>query len=106
FLTLWLEKAHVGAEGAAWSLSLPQRILIAGHAVWFYLDKLVCPVALTFNYPRWLVRADIWKLWLFPVAAIVGETGLWLARSRVGRGPVTAILFFIGTLGPSLGFVN
>ena len=32
--------------------------------------------------------------------------GLWLARGRIGRGPLVAILFFGGTLLPALGFVN
>ena len=31
---------------------------------------------------------------------------LWLARERLGRGPVTALLFFVGTLFPMLGFLN
>src|SRR5208283_4989449 len=32
--------------------------------------------------------------------------GLWLARRRIGKGPLVAVLFFAGTLGPALGFVN
>jgi tetratricopeptide (TPR) repeat protein len=32
--------------------------------------------------------------------------GLFIARHRIGRGPLAAVLFFIGTLVPALGFVN
>jgi len=32
--------------------------------------------------------------------------GLWLARARLGRGPITALLLFVGTLFPVLGFMN
>ena len=31
---------------------------------------------------------------------------LWLARGRIGRGPVTALFFYVGTLFPVLGFMN
>ena len=48
----------------------------------------------------------MWWQWLFPVAAVGVVAGLWLARHRIGRGPLVAVLFFAGTLGPALGFVN
>jgi tetratricopeptide (TPR) repeat protein len=32
--------------------------------------------------------------------------GLWFSRRWIGRGPLTAVLFFAGTLLPALGFVN
>jgi tetratricopeptide (TPR) repeat protein len=31
---------------------------------------------------------------------------LWMTRRRIGRGPLTAVLFFAGTLFPALGFFN
>lgn len=31
---------------------------------------------------------------------------LWFLRRQLGRGPVVAFLFFVGTLAPALGFVN
>ena len=105
-LTAWLEKSHVGAEGAAWSLTLAQRFLIAGHALWFYAGKLVWPAQLTFIYPRWEIHAGAWRQWLFPTAAIAVVVALWLARRRIGRGSLAGVLFFAGTLAPSLGFVN
>lgn len=106
FLTAWMEKHHVGAEGADWSLTLGQRVLIAGRALWFYADKLIWPVDLIFNYPRWEIETGVWWQWLFPVAAIFAVIVLWLMRHRMGRGPLAAILFFAGTLVPALGFIN
>jgi tetratricopeptide (TPR) repeat protein len=105
-LTAWLEKSHAGAQGAGWSLTFAQRFLIAGHALWFYAGKLVWPAQLTFIYPRWEIHAGAWRQWLFPITAIAVVTVLWQARWRIGRGPLVAVLFFAGTLGPSLGFVN
>src|SRR5206468_6511630 len=40
-MTAWIEKHHVGAKGEAWNLSLVERCLVAGRALWFYAGKLV-----------------------------------------------------------------
>jgi tetratricopeptide (TPR) repeat protein len=104
--TAWLERYHVHAEGAAWSLTFIERLLIAGRGLWFYAGKLVWPAKLTFIYPRWDIHAGVWWQWLFPIAAIAVLVVLWRARSRMGRGPLVAVLFFAGTLVPALGFFN
>jgi Flp pilus assembly protein TadD len=104
--TAWLEKHHVKAEGADWSLNLMERVLIAGRALWFYAAKLLWPAHLTFSYPRWNIDVGVWWQWLFPAAALGVVTVLWAMRNRIGRGPLAAVLFFIGTVGPALGFVN
>lgn len=103
-LTAWMEKHNVGAKGVDWSLSPVERTLVAGRAIWFYAEKLAWPYPLIFNYPRWSIDAKIWWQYLFPSAALALIGILWVLRQRIGRGPVTAILFFCGTLLPALGF--
>lgn len=104
--TVWIEQHQVGAQGAAWSFTFIERFLIAGRALWFYAGKLFWPAKLTFIYPRWDISVgDGWQ-WLFPFAAGAVIATLWWARARIGRGPLVAVLFFAGTLGPALGFVN
>jgi len=105
-VTAWIEKHRVGATGPEWSLTISERVLIAGRALWFYGGKLVWPGDLNFVYPRWVIDAGAWWQWLFPAAAAGAVLALWIARARIGRGPVTAVLFFAGTLAPALGFVN
>jgi protein O-mannosyl-transferase len=105
-LTAWLEKTHVGARGSDFTLTFPQRCLIAGHAFWFYLGKLLWPANLCFLYPRWQPDAGVWWQWLYPVTASGALFTLWLERGRLGRGPITAALFYVGTLFPVLGFMN
>jgi len=105
-MTAWIEKYNVGAQGADWSLTFADRCLIAGRALWFYAGKLVWPAHLTFIYPRWKIEPAVWWQWLFPVAAVGVVAGLWLGRRRIGKAPLVAVLFFAGTLGPALGFVN
>jgi tetratricopeptide (TPR) repeat protein len=104
--TARLEQNHVGASGPDWGFSFAERCLIAGRALWFYAGKLVWPEQLTFIYPRWHIDTGIWWQWLFPVAALAVVAVLWLARKRIGRGPLAAVLFFAGTLFPALEFFN
>jgi tetratricopeptide (TPR) repeat protein len=105
-VTAWLEKNHVGAEGPDFALTFPQRCLVAGHAFWFYLGKLFWPANLCFVYPRWQPNPGSGWQWFQPATAIGTLVTLWLARGRIGRGPVTAMFFFVGTLFPVLGFMN
>jgi Flp pilus assembly protein TadD len=105
-LTVWLEREHVLARGPEWDLSLLDRILIAGRALWFYASKLVWPEGLAFIYPRWAIDASVWWQYAFPLAAVAVLIALFALRHRIGRGPVTAVLFYAGTLFPALGFFN
>ena len=105
-LTVWLEKHHVGAEGSQWHLSFIDRCLIAGRALWFYVGKLLWPLNLCFNYPRWEIDASAWRQYFFPLSAVAVVVLLWAARKRIGRGPLVAVLFFAGTLLPALGFFD
>ncbi|MEO7032492.1 MAG: tetratricopeptide repeat protein [Polyangiaceae bacterium] len=105
-VTGWLEKTHVGANGADYALTVSQRCLVSGRAFWFYLGKLGFPANLAFVYPRWQPDAGVWWQWLYPMTALGFLFALWRARVHIGRGPVTALCLFAGTLSPLLGFVN
>ncbi len=104
--TVWIETHYLGATGGEWALSITERCLIAGRAVWFYAGKLVWPAALTFIYPRWEIDSSSPAQYLFPVAAIATLGLLWRFRQSIGRGPLVCALFFTGTLAPALGFFN
>lgn len=105
-VTVSMEKYDVGAAGDEWKLSFTDRCLIAGRALWFYAAKLLWPSQLTFNYPRWEIDSGAWGQYLYPVSAIAVVGALWMARRRLGRGPIVAVLFFAGTLFPALGFFD
>lgn len=104
--TVWMERHHVGAVGADWQLSLVERCLIAGRALWFYAGKLILPARLAFIYPRWRIDTGDWLQVLYPLAAIGVLAAAFAARHRLGRGPLVALLFFAGTLLPALGFFD
>ena len=55
-LTMWWERYHQGTHGKLFALGLGERVLVANHAVWFYIGKLIWPVNLTFSYPHWTLH--------------------------------------------------
>jgi protein O-mannosyl-transferase len=105
FVTAWVERAQIGAEGPAFQFTFVERCLIAGRAFWFYLGKLVWPANLIFIYPRWQVSQHVAWQYAYPFALAVLLAGLWWYRTR-SRAPLASVLFFIGTLFPALGFFN
>jgi len=104
-LTSWVERTIGGAEGGEFDLTLVERTLLAGRAVWFYLGKLLWPSDLLFIYPHWDVRSASsgWAGYLAAAAAVTAA--LWVYRRR-SRGPLAAWLFYLGSLFPALGFFN
>lgn len=111
-VTAWLEVNHVGATGPRWTFAptlwgeFVFRTLVAGRVLWFYAGKLIAPINLAFIYPRWHVDRAVGWQYLFPLAAIACLIALWSLRHRIGRGPLAAVLFFVGTLTPALGYFN
>jgi Flp pilus assembly protein TadD len=103
--TAWVERKLIGAEGAPFALTVVERCLIAGRAIWFYLGKLFWPAELIFIYPRWQVSQAVWWQYLFPAAMLPPLALGWAVRRR-WRAPLAGLLFFVGTLLPVLGFCN
>jgi protein O-mannosyl-transferase len=101
-VTSWTERTLIGASGARFDLDPVQRILLAGHVIWFYLGKLLWPVDLLFVYPRWQI--DPTDPWLYAYPLATGALLITCWRSR-RRGLLAAALLFVGSLFPALGFV-
>lgn len=103
--TAWVERIHIGAQGAEFKFSFVERSLIAGRVFWFYLSKIFWPDNLTFIYPRWQISQLIWWQYLFPIAALLLLVLLWTWRKK-HRAPLAGLLLFLGMLFPVLGFFN
>lgn len=104
-LTMWWERFHQGTQGKLFSMGFLERDLVASHAFWFYVGKLVWPSNLTFSYPRWTINpADP-----FTYGWLLAGVGLFISicfvRRFVGRSIEVAMLFYLVTLSPLLGFV-
>ena len=105
-LTIWLEKVSAGALGPEWDFSFWDRFLIAGRALWFYIGKLIWPFPIIFTYPRWNIDDSVWWQYFYPATFLLLILVLCALRKKIGKGPLTAILFFAGSLFPALGFFN
>ena len=86
--------------------SMPERLIIATHALWFYAGKLLLPVDLAVIYPHWDVNVTNLLGWLYVIMAVAVAAVFWLLRGRIGRGPLACALFFAVMLSPTLGFVD
>ena len=103
--TIWEQRVNSGAQGAAWAQTWPERFVIAGRAVWFYIGKLAWPADLIFIYPRWEIAAT--PLALAPFAAVLAVVaGLWRGRSGALRPAFFAAIYFGALLFPVLGFFS
>lgn len=102
------QRGHIARQGTAeWSLGIGQRLIIAGHAIWFYLDKILWPVNLAFVYPRWDVTM-ISATSRLPLTGVLIAAGiLWAFRQRPwARASLFGLGFFVTALSPVLGFVD
>jgi tetratricopeptide (TPR) repeat protein len=105
--TAWVERTPqlIGAQGADYALTLPQRLLLAGRVPWFYAGKVLWPSDLMFFYPRWNIDPGEWWQGLFPLGLVALAVALAML-ARKNRGPLAGFLIFAGTLFPVLGFFN
>ncbi len=101
----WVERTYVGAQGSDFDLGTLERGLLAGRSAFFYLGKLVWPADLIFIYPRWIVSGAVAGQYLYPIGVMALLAALWLIRKRT-RGPLAAVLFFLGSLFPVSGLFN
>src|SRR5258705_9371382 len=104
--TIWEQKFHAGAVGPDWEQTFPERLIIAGKAIWFYLGKLLWPHPLIFIYPRWDVDSSKVVAYLPLLAAIAGLVALCFIHAKCGRALFFAAAYYVVSLFPVLGFFS
>jgi protein O-mannosyl-transferase len=104
--TIFEQKFHAGAIGVEWAQTGPERLVIAGRAIWFYLAKLIWPHPLIFIYPRWEIDSSKLTAYLPLLAALTGLLVLWLVRAKWSRAVFFAAAYYVVSLFPVLGFFS
>jgi tetratricopeptide (TPR) repeat protein len=104
--TIWEQKFHASAVGPEWAQTWPERLIIAGGAIWFYLGKLFWPDPLIFIYPRWEIHSSHWVAYVPLVGASVGMIFLWFVPGKAGRAVFFAATYYVVSLFPVLGFFS
>lgn len=102
--TIWEQRFHAHAIGPDWAQSFPERLIIAGRAVWFYLGKLLWPHPLIFIYPRWDIDSSKVIAYLPLVVAIGGLIALGFIRAKWHRALFFAAGYYVISLFPVLSF--
>ena len=105
-VTVQLEKGLVAVVQQDFAFSWLERLGIAARALFFYPWKLLVPWPLIFNYPRWNVSAFAWSSSAAITAALLLAAALVLLWKRGRRGTVCAVLFYVVTIFPALGFFD
>src|SRR5438477_1747136 len=104
--TIWEQRFHARAVGPDWAQTFPERLIVAGKAIWFYLGKLAWPHPLIFIYPRWDVDSSKVVAYLPLLAAIAGLVALWFIHAKWGRALFFAAAYYVVSLFPVLGFFS
>jgi tetratricopeptide (TPR) repeat protein len=104
--TIWEQRFHARAVGPDWTQTFPERLIIGGKAIWFYLGKLAWPHPLIFIYPRWDVHSSRVVSYFPLVAAIVGLVALCFIHAKWSRAVLFAAAYYVVSLFPVLGFFS
>jgi tetratricopeptide (TPR) repeat protein len=104
--TIFEQKFHAGAIGADWAQTWPERLIITGRAICFYVAKLAWPHPLIFIYPRWEIDSSQATAYLPLLAALAGLLVLWLLRAKWSRAAFFASSYYVISLFPVLGFFS
>src|SRR4029450_6492985 len=114
--TILEQKFHAGAIGDEWAQTWPDRLIIAGRAIWFYVAKLAWPHPLIFIYPRWEINSSQLIAYLPLVAALAALGVLWFVHSKWspgrrslgegGRAALFVTAYSVVSLFPVLGFFS
>jgi tetratricopeptide (TPR) repeat protein len=119
--TVWEQKFHASAVGPEWAQTSPERLIIAGRAIWFYLGKLAWPHPLIFIYPRWEIHPTQLLAWVPLLGALIFLALIWTAATRRrfqsadmsaqskaswSRAVFFAAAYYVVSLFPVLGFFS
>lgn len=105
-LTMWWERHHQGTDPAVLGLSVIERVIIASRAIWFYIGKLILPLNLTFSYPQWKIDVTNPFQYSWLCGCLIVAWSIWHWRAKLGCRTIAAIIFFVATLSPMLGFLS
>ncbi len=87
-------------------LTVLERIEVVGRGAWFYVLKCLWPGNQMATYPKW--DTEGMKAWgiIFPSGVIVALVGLTLGSGKKVGGALGLALFFLLSVGPTLGLVD
>lgn len=105
-ITIKFQYADIMSDAGLRDLSFLDRLAASGWVVWFYVGKVLVPIQLSMIY----ALRDIPAAWFVAFAPIVllaaAMATCWFKRGSWGRPIGFALLYFVVTLFPILGFFD
>ncbi len=106
-LSIWTQGLQLKTGPyAPFARTWPERLVTAGDAVWFYLDKLLWPHPLMTIYPRWKIDASQWLSYLPLLLVIIVLIVFWFNRKSWSRSWFFCFSYFLLALLPVIGLVD
>ena len=105
-MTLWVEKHFVGTTDALDPLTGPDRLILIGKSLCFYLAKLAWPWPLIFVYPRWTLDASRPLMYLPLGVVLICFAALWRWRATRWQLVFIAAAYYVIMLSPACGTFN
>lgn len=105
-MTVWFQTHQTLAGFTLPPETFASKLAGAGLTVWFYLGKALLPLQLNAVYPRWEINPHTVAAYL-PLLLLVATAaiGCWFRHSW-GRHAVFALVCFVASLFPVLGFFD
>ncbi len=105
-IRVWYEYNVFGVSRPEFDLNFADRLLIAIHVPFFYLQKLFAPYPLIFTYPKWSFEVISPSLLLPAISILIGGSLLLYKHQTWGRGVALGLGVFGVTLFPVMGFFD
>ncbi len=104
---IWFQQVRAIGDETIRQADLAERVMATGPIAWFYLQKALVPLDLSFVYPLWRFDTSDLLQWL-PLAAGLAVLFVlaWATRTGLGRAPLAAVLYVLLSLAPVLGLVD
>ena len=104
--TMWFEQHRVAAKSLLGTLSLWQRMEIAGASFWFYLGKALLPVGLTPMYRGWVDTTAALHTAVPGLLLVALMVVCILGWRRIGAPIAFGIIYYALMLLPLLGIFD
>ena len=105
-VTVWFQYGRaIGTEVIPIG-EFPRRLANAGGTVWWYLTKAIAPINLIEIYPKWSIGPTSFVDFVPDITLVLLVVVLWWSQRIWGKGPLFAMLYFIVTLLPVMGFLK
>ncbi|MBF0279900.1 MAG: tetratricopeptide repeat protein [SAR324 cluster bacterium] len=105
-LSVWVENQYIGLKTSGFASGILEKTIIASHAAFFYIEKLLWPHSYMAVYPKWEIDLKQFHLYLPLLCWLIAAVILFLKYKAWGRPLLLGAAAFALSLFPVLGFFN